>query len=110
MRSFTNRSLLALSASTVAIIVGTPAFAETQAAVQQQNTTVDCTTVTDQTAHAKCIADQLQTAPTATPAAKAGETEIYVTGSRIKRPEFTNPNPTQSYSSQSLQERGATNI
>src|SRR3954466_15437957 len=107
MRSRSSVSRLALSSSVVAISAAacaTPGSAQATAQ-QSQNVTVDCTTVTDQTAHAKCIADQLQTAPapSATPAAQAGDTEIYVTGSRIKRPEFTNPNPTQSYSSQSLQ-------
>jgi outer membrane receptor protein involved in Fe transport len=94
MRSF-NFSRLALSASTIAIVttLGTPALAQTQTTTQPAATT-------DQTNQQPAVTDQNGQA----------QGSIVITGSRIKRPEFENPNPTQSYSAQTLQQAGATNL
>jgi outer membrane receptor protein involved in Fe transport len=106
MRSFSSTSRLALSASTLALIatLGTPAFAQTQ--TTPTTTTSTQTTVDDQSN------PPAQTTPPATQqnAQNTQGSSIVVTGTRIKRPEFTNPNPTQTFDSQTLQNAGATNL
>jgi outer membrane receptor protein involved in Fe transport len=50
-------------------------------------------------------------AETATPLdTGSGDNAIVVTGSRIARPEFSFPNPIQSYGSESIQQAGVTNL
>src|SRR5690349_14944026 len=40
----------------------------------------------------------------------SGDNEIVVTGSRIARPEFSAPNPVQSYSAETIEQSGQTNL
>lgn len=94
------RASLLLSVSITALFLEAPAAAQTTPQV-------------DATAQASD-----QPAPTAKPGAKVradqtaaqeGQT-IVVTGSRIARPEFSRPNPIQSFTAESIKEVGATNI
>jgi len=95
MRTLNNLSRLAFSASAIAIVatLGTPAFAQTQTTTQPNPS--------DQTPP-----------PTTNPPGDTTQSSasIVVTGSRIKRPEFSNPNPTQTFSAETLQQAGTTNL
>ena len=106
MRSFSNLSRLAFSASTIAIVatLGTPAVAETQPVAQAQPATQTPTTTQPNPS------DQTPPATTQTTTQNAQSGSIVVTGTRIRRPEFSNPNPTQTYTAESLQQAGATNL
>jgi iron complex outermembrane receptor protein len=53
-------------------------------------------------------AGTVQTAPSDPDA--AGKPDIVVTGSRIARPEFSRPNPIQSFNAETIKDVGATNI
>jgi len=95
MRTFNNLSRLAFSASATAIVatLATPALAQTQTTTQpnpSDQTPPASTTSTDQNAQSG--------------------SSIVVTGTRIRRPEFENPNPTQTYNAATLQQAGATNL
>ncbi|WP_242096418.1 TonB-dependent receptor [Sphingomonas sp. CROZ-RG-20F-R02-07] len=56
---------------------------------------------------------QAQTVPAATPAASAAEpaaSDIVVTGSRISRPDFAQPNPIISFNAAAIEQSGNTNV
>src|SRR4051794_10453222 len=86
MPSFSKFSRVAFSASTIAIAatLGAPAFAQTQTPTTTQPNPSDQTPPPSSTT-------------TNAPANAQSQGSIVVTGSRIKRPEFSNPNPTQTY-------------
>jgi hypothetical protein len=84
MRNFASRFSLSASVFALGATFGSPAFAQTesqQQQAQQQNTAVDCSTVTDPAEHQKCIDTQGDNAPATAGAPPAGA--IVVTGSRI---------------------------
>jgi iron complex outermembrane receptor protein len=114
MRSCQPASRLALSTSVVAIsaaVWAMPASAQTNAQTQQaqrQNVAVDCSTVTDPTLHANCVATQGQGAAAAAGAPAAGA--IVVTGSRIARPNFDTVQPSVVLNSQAIEQRGFVNV
>ena len=85
-----SRRLLALTASTVALVMSGQALAQT------------APTPEPQTAPA---------APTATDTADEPEVnDVIVTGSRIARPEIDSPTPVTSYTSANLQQSGRVNV
>src|SRR5262245_3896987 len=95
-------SVFALSAA-----FGTPAFAQTesqQKQAQQQNTAVDCSTITDASARQQCLATQGQNAPATAGAPPEGA--IVVTGSRIPKPNFDTVQPSTVLNSQAIEQRG----
>ena len=128
MRRF-NASRLSLSASVIAIstAAAVPAFAErpsstekTQNAQLAQNT-ADCSTVTDAAQRATCVTTLAQAAPPPTvppstvapaPVAAAAppETAIFVTGSRIRRPNLESVVPITSLSGESFFQTGRTSV
>ena len=72
MRRFTS---FILSTASVGALAATPAFAQTsgqQQAAQQQNTAVDCASITDPQQHATCVQTQGQNAPATAGAPEAG--------------------------------------
>ena len=94
------RASLLLSVSMTALLLEAPAAAQT-------TPSVDATAqASDQPAPAAKRRTKVQADQTA---AQEGPT-IVVTGSRIARPEFSRPNPIQSFTAESIKEVGATNI
>ena len=107
MRRFTP---FILSTVSVAALAATPAFGQTNAQqqqAQQQNTQVDCSTVTDPAAHATCVQTQGQNAPATAGAPEAGA--IVVTGSRIPKPNYDTVQPAVVLTSQAIEQRGFVN-
>lgn len=111
MFRFSNVSRFAVSASVIALGAAwaSPVLAQTtdQQKAQQQNTAVDCATVTDPAAHANCIKTQGQNAPATAGAPEAGT--IIVTGSRIPKPNYDTIQPAVVLSSQAIEQRGFVN-
>jgi len=108
---FSSASRLTLSASVIALGAAwaSPASAQTSAQqqAQQQNTAVDCSTVTDPAQHASCLKTQGQNAPATEGAPEAGA--IIVTGSRIPKPNFDTVQPAVVLTSQAIDQRGFVN-
>lgn len=112
MPRFSTASRFTVSASVIALGAAwaSPVLAQTsdqQQAAQQQNTAVDCATVTDPAAHANCIKTQGQNAPATAGAPEAGT--IIVTGSRIPKPNYDTIQPAVVLSSQAIEQRGFVN-
>ena len=112
MPGFSTVSRFTVSASVIALGAAwaSPVLAQTasqQKAVQQQNTAVDCATVTDPAAHATCIQTQGQNAPATAGAPEAGT--IIVTGSRIPKPNYDTIQPAVVLNSQAIEQRGFVN-
>ncbi|MFL6753955.1 MAG: TonB-dependent receptor plug domain-containing protein, partial [Sphingomicrobium sp.] len=112
MRRFSASLRLPHTVSTLAIAVAfaTPAYAQTetqQQQAQQQNTAVDCSTITDAAERATCQQTQGQNAPAASGAPAEGT--IVVTGSRIARPNFDTVQPSTVLNSQAIEQRGFVN-
>jgi len=101
-------SRFSLSASVFALSAafGTPAFAQTesqQQQAQQQNTAVDCATITDTAQHDECVRTQGANAPaTGAPSSEP----IVVTGSRIHRQNFDTLQPAVVIDSAQIEARG----
>src|SRR6185369_1699133 len=94
MRILASRFSLSASVFALGAAFGSPAFAQTesqQQQAQQQNTAVDCSTITDASARQQCLATQGQNAPPTAGAPPEGA--IVVTGSRIHRPNFETLQP-----------------
>ena len=104
MRSFDRYSRLAISASAIALMA-TPAFGQAQSSTQPANpdSPVEATpTPTDESAQpssTNLAADNAQSQGT-----------IVVTGSRIRRPDFSTPNPVISIGADQIEESGTTNL
>jgi outer membrane receptor protein involved in Fe transport len=104
MRNFDRNSRLILSASVIALMA-TPAFGQAQSGTQPANpdSPVEATpTPTDEASQ-----------PSSTNlAADNGQSQgtIVVTGSRIRRPDFSTPNPVISIGTDQIQESGTTNL
>src|SRR5690242_16279082 len=103
MRNFDRNSRLILSASVIALMA-TPAFGQAQSGTQPANDSpVEATpTPTDEASQ-----------PSSTNlAADNGQSQgtIVVTGSRIRRPDFSTPNPVISIGTDQIQESGTTNL
>jgi outer membrane receptor protein involved in Fe transport len=84
-----------------------PASAQTntqQEQAQQQNTAVDCSTVTDPQQHATCVQTQGQNALPSAGAPREGT--IVVTGSRIPKPNFDTVEPSVVVTSAQIEARG----
>jgi len=98
---------VSLAALALAAVSG-PAFAQTPPPGAPESSTQDDdparSPAADQDAQATAaeVAGPLETG--------TGENEIVVTGSRIARPEFSSPNPIQSFTSESIQQAGETNV
>jgi iron complex outermembrane recepter protein len=112
MPRFSTASRFSVSASMIALGASwaSPVLAQTsqqQQAAQQQNTAVDCATVTDPAAHANCIKTQGQNAPATSGAPEAGT--IIVTGSRIPKPNYDTIQPAIVLNSQAIEQRGFVN-
>jgi outer membrane receptor protein involved in Fe transport len=109
MKLFSTASRFSISASVIALGAAwaSPSFAQTesqQQQAQQQNTAVDCATVTDPQQHAQCVQTQGQNALPVAGAPEQGA--IVVTGSRIKRPNFDTAEPTVVIDSAAIEARG----
>lgn len=103
-RTSSTRGLF-LSASLVALLTATPGAAwATQASDPQQTQDDDpaAARADDAAVTADEIAPPLETGD--------GSNEIVVTGSRIARPEFAFPNPVTSFTSESIEQSGETNL
>ena len=109
--STTNKFALFGAASALALALGaTPASAQTATPPQQpgsstsqdDDATDSATQDSDVRSTAAEVASPLETG--------TGENVIVVTGSRIARPEFASPNPIQSFTTESLEQSGETNI
>lgn len=104
-----NASRLSLSVSAMALGAAwsVPAAAQTdtqQQQAQQQNTAVDCATITDPAQHQSCLDTQGQNA---LPAAGAPRQDtIVVTGSRIPKPNFDTVEPSVVVTSAQIESRG----
>jgi outer membrane receptor protein involved in Fe transport len=104
MRNFDRNSRLILSASVIALMA-TPAFGQAHSGTQPANpdSPVEATpTPTDEASQ-----------PSSTNlAADNGQSQgtIVVTGSRIRRPDFSTPNPVISIGTDQIQESGTTNL
>jgi outer membrane receptor protein involved in Fe transport len=103
---------LTVSASVLALGVqfASPAFAQTNTQQQQaenQNTAVDCSTITDQAQRANCVRTRGQNAPATAGAPEAGS--IVITGSRIPKPNYDTIQPATVLSSQAIDQRGFVN-
>ena len=103
---------LTLTVSSVAIVAGfaAPASAQTesqQQQAQQQNTSADCSAISDRARRATCLRTQGQNAPAS--AGPPTEGTIVVTGSRIARPNFDTVQPSVVLSSQAIEQRGFVN-
>jgi outer membrane receptor protein involved in Fe transport len=122
MRRFA-ASRYSLSASVIALGAASaaPALAQTAATGQQiaQNTVVDCAAIADAAARASCVTAQNQTAPTAPPAsapatttaaAAPSDTAIFVTGSRIRRPNLESVVPITSVGGEAFFQTGRTSV
>jgi iron complex outermembrane receptor protein len=110
MRNFASRFSLSASVFALGATFGSPAFAQTesqQQQAQQQNTAVDCSTVTDPAEHQKCIDTQGDNAPATAGAPPAGA--IVVTGSRIAKGNFDTVQPSTVLNSQAIEQRGFVN-
>ena len=112
MHSISSASRFTFSASMIALGAAwaSPSFAQTtdqQQAAQQQNTAVDCATITDPAAHATCVQTQGQNAPATAGAPEAGT--IIVTGSRIPKPNYDTIQPAVVLNSQAIEQRGFVN-
>jgi outer membrane receptor protein involved in Fe transport len=110
MRILASRFSLSASVFALGAAFGSPAFAQTegqQQQAQQQNTAVDCSTITDPAEHQKCVATQGQTAPATAGAPPEGA--IVVTGSRIAKPNFDTVQPSTVLNSQAIEQRGFVN-
>ena len=112
MRSISSAGRFSLSASVIALGAAwaTPGLAQTtdqQKAAQQQNTAVDCATITNPAAHATCIQTQGQNAPATAGAPESGT--IIVTGSRIPKPNYDTVQPAVVLNSQAIEQRGFVN-
>lgn len=112
MLRFSTASRFTVSASVIAFGAAwaSPVLAQTtnqQQAAQQQNTAVDCATVTDPAAHATCLQTQGQNAPATAGAPEAGT--IIVTGSRIPKPNYDTIQPAIVLNSQAIEQRGFVN-
>lgn len=112
MRRFASSLGLPQTVSTLALAVAfaTPAYAQTdtqQSQAQQQNTAVDCSTITDPAQQATCQQTQGQNAPAA--AGAPAEGSIVVTGSRIPKPNFDTVQPSVVLNSQAIEQRGFVN-
>src|SRR5437868_6368136 len=108
MRNFDRYSRFTMSASALALMtaLATPAFAQAQSGTQptaNPDSPVEATpTPTDQASQ-----------PSSTNlAADNGQSQgtIVVTGSRIRRPDFSTPNPVISIGADQIQESGTTNL
>ena len=108
-------SRFALSTSVVAIGAAAwagPAAAQTntqQQAAQQQNSAVDCSTITDPTQRAACLGTVAQNVAPAATAGTPAAGSIVVTGSRIPKPNFDTVQPSTVLSSQAIEQRGFVN-
>lgn len=110
MRNNSFARQLSLTASLLALAIGTPAWAQTaspppgapESSTQDDDATAAPQEDTDTDATAAESAAPLETG--------TGENDIVVTGSRISRPEFSFPNPVQAYTSETIQQAGTTNI
>jgi len=100
-----------LSVSFLALMIagaGSPAFAQSQPTPpgspesSQQDDDPSTTTDADSQATASEVASMQETG--------TGENVVVVTGSRIARPEFSFPNPISSYTSESIEQSGDTNL
>jgi iron complex outermembrane recepter protein len=112
MLRFSTASRFTVSASMIALGAAwaSPVLAQTtdqQKAVQQQNTAVDCATITDPAAHSSCIQTQGQNSPATAGAPEAGT--IIVTGSRIPKPNYDTIQPAVVLNSQAIEQRGFVN-
>ncbi len=110
MRNFASRFSVSASVFALGATFGSPAFAQTesqQQQAQQQNTAVDCSTITDPAEHQKCIDTQGDNAPATAGAPPAGA--IVVTGSRIAKPNFDTVQPSTVLNSQAIEQRGFVN-
>jgi len=98
---------LAVTASIFALIAATPALAQAQDSQPSQAATQDSPVEPTPTP-----ADQSTTQPSTNLAAENGKTSepIVVTGSRIRRPDFSTPNPVVSLGAAQIQESGTTNL
>ena len=94
------RVSLLLSVSMTALLLEAPVAAQTTPEVEAT------AQASDQPAPAAKPGTKVKADQTA---AQEGQT-IVVTGSRIARPEFSRPNPIQSFTAESIKEVGATNI
>ena len=108
-------SLLALSTvSTLALAIATPALAQDQGEAQTPPPGAPESSTQDDDPTASPEQDQDTAATAAESAAPLdtgeGDNAIVVTGSRIARPEFSFPNPIQAYTSETIQQAGATNL
>jgi len=114
MRTFGSVSRFTFSVSAIALgtAVATPASAQTNTQTQQaqqQNTAIDCSTVTDAAAHADCIRTQTASAQTPATAGAPEAGAIVVTGSRIPKPNYDTVQPATVIDSKALEQRGFNN-
>ena len=110
MLTFASRYSLSASAIALGAAFGTPAFAQTesqQQQAQQQNTAVDCSTITDASARQQCLVSKGVIAPATAGAPPEGA--IVVTGSRIPKPNFDTVQPSTLLTSQAIEQRGFVN-
>jgi len=110
MRIPASRFSLSASVFALSAALGTPALAQTegqQQQAQQQNTAVDCSTITDTSARQQCLATQGQNAPATAGAPPEGA--IVVTGSRIAKPNIDTIQPSTVLNSQAIEQRGFVN-
>jgi outer membrane receptor protein involved in Fe transport len=110
MRNLASRYSLSASVIAFSAAFGSPALAQTesqQQQAQQQNTAVDCSTITDASARRQCLATQGQNAPATAGAPPEGA--IVVTGSRIAKPNFDTVQPSTVLNSQAIEQRGFVN-
>src|SRR5262249_52481011 len=112
MRRFTASLRLPHTVSTLALAAAfaTPAYAQTDSQTQQaqqQNTAVDCSTLTEPAEKATCEQTQGENAPAS--AGAPAEGAIVVTGSRIAKPNFDTVQPSTVLNSRAIEQRGFVN-
>jgi outer membrane receptor protein involved in Fe transport len=100
--------LLTVSASVVALTVSTSAFAQQSAPAPTNNSPVEPTSVTPPSDSGQPVQTSTTLAAN-NPDTSSGST-IVVTGSRIRRPDFSTPNPVVSLGAAQIQESGTTNL
>ena len=99
-RSLASVSLIAMS---TALGVATPAVAQTQPAPTPSSSSVEPTP-----APSSVTKNRQPSVPAAEPASASAD--IIVTGSRIRRPDFSSPNPVVSLGSQRIEQAGNSNL
>jgi outer membrane receptor protein involved in Fe transport len=108
---FRSTRLLLCGVSATAVAFASPAYAQqeqTQVEAQKTNDVVECSSIADPAQHKKCIETQGENAipEGGAQAANASGGEIFVTGSRIKRPNVDTIEPAIVIDSAQIESRG----